>query len=106
MLHAVHRDRRGRAFDIEDALDPQHGVAVPVEKHGQPEAEQRPVERPVEDQRKSVNAVAVPVAVMVVRMNLHFLGKPAPREDALASQREEVVREERRSIEPVLGRSP
>ena len=64
MLHAVDGDRRGRARDVQDALHPQHLLAMAVEQHGQPQAEQGPVERPVEAEREGVDGLVVPVAIV------------------------------------------
>ena len=55
VLDAVDRHGRRLAGEIENALDAQHLVAMPVEQHGQPDAEGRPVERFVEGERKGVD---------------------------------------------------
>ena len=65
MLHRVHRHRRYRVGDIEDALDPQQRITVAVEQHRQPDAEPRPIDRLVEAERQSADVVRV--AVMIVR---------------------------------------
>ena len=64
MLHAMHGDRRRRARDIQDALYAQQLFAVAVEQHGQPQAEQGPVERPVENEGESVDGLVVTIAIV------------------------------------------
>ena len=66
MLDPVDRDRRFRARDIEDALHPQHLVAMAVKQHGQPDPEHRPIDRLIQAERDSADVVvAVAVAVHV-----------------------------------------
>jgi len=52
MLHAMHRDRRVRAVDVQDALHPQHLLAVAMQQHGQPHAEHCPVECAIDGKRE------------------------------------------------------
>ena len=48
MLDAVNGDGVVLSLDVEDALDPQNPVAVPVEQHGQPQSESGPVDARVD----------------------------------------------------------
>ena len=64
MLHRMHRHRRCRVGDIEDALDPQQRIAMAVEQHRQPDAEPRPIDRLVEAERQRADIVGV--AMMIV----------------------------------------
>jgi hypothetical protein len=64
MLHPMHRYRRCRVDDIEDALHPQHGIAMAVKQHRQPDCEPRPIDRPVEAERQSADIIGV--ALMAV----------------------------------------
>ncbi len=51
VLDAVQDDGAGAA-DVEEAFDPEHVLAARLEQHGQPDAEGRPVELLVEDERE------------------------------------------------------
>ena len=56
VLHAV-QDERARAADVQEALHPQEVLAACLEQHRQPDAERRPVELLVEDQRERTHVV-------------------------------------------------
>src|SRR5260221_8892538 len=70
VLDAIDHDRRGAVADIEDALDAQHVGAVGVEEHGQPDAEDGPVDRAVEGHGEGMDAriMAAGVAMMMSGM--------------------------------------
>src|ERR1700691_2694537 len=55
MLHPV--DGNGSFFTRQRqySLDPQNSIAMPVEQHGQPDAEDRPVEGLVDDDREGAD---------------------------------------------------
>ena len=107
-LHAVDGHRCVGIGDIEDAFDAQHPIAMAVEQHAEPQAEQRPVDRTVERQREGVDRLVVAIAVGgfggVVGSKLGR--KPASRRLAAAGRREQVMRQQRRGIEWRLGGSP
>ena len=64
MLHRMHRHRRFRVGDIEDALYPQQLIPMTVEQHRQPDTEPRPIDRLVEAERQSADIVGM--AMMIV----------------------------------------
>ena len=64
MLHPMHRYRRCRVGDIEDALHPQQRIAMAVKQHRQPDTEPRPIDRLVEAERQSSDIIGV--AMMTV----------------------------------------
>jgi hypothetical protein len=59
MLHPMHRYRRCRVGDIEDALHPQQRIAMAVKQHRQPDTEPRPIDRLVEAERQSSDIIGV-----------------------------------------------
>ena len=59
MLHRMHRDRRCRVGNIEDAFDPQQRIAMAMQQHRQPDAEPRPIDRLVEAERQRGDIVYV-----------------------------------------------
>jgi hypothetical protein len=76
MLHPMHRDRRCRVGDIEDALHPQQRIAMAVKQHRQPDTEPRPIDRLVEAERQSADIIDV--AMMTVgRMAMAICRLPA-----------------------------
>src|SRR5829696_7550249 len=50
VLHTFHQQRTSSRADVEQTFQPEDPVAVPMEQHGQPDAEHLPVERVVEDE--------------------------------------------------------
>ena len=64
MLHGMHRHRRCRVGDIEDAFYPQQRVAMAVEQHRQPDAEPRPIDRLVDTERQSTDIVGVSMMIV------------------------------------------
>ena len=64
MLHGMHRHRRHRVGDIEDALYPQQRLAMAVEQQRQPDAEPRPVDRLLDTERQSTNIVVVSIMIV------------------------------------------
>ena len=65
MLDAVEQQRAGTA-DVEQALDAQHAGAVRLQQHREPDAEGRPVQRRVEDDREGVGLVGAVLVAGVV----------------------------------------
>src|SRR5579864_4643156 len=55
MLHPVHGNGPFFTCQRQYPLDPQNSFAMPVEQHGQPDAEGRPVERLVDDDREGAD---------------------------------------------------
>jgi len=64
MLHPMHRHRRCRVRDIEDALHPQQRIAMAVKQHRQPNTEPGPIDRLVEPERQGADIIGV--AMMTV----------------------------------------
>src|SRR5260370_40016068 len=65
MLNAMTRPRRFLAGEIQDALDAQRLVAVPVEQHRQPDSERRPINGLLRGHDKGADALpmASPVEI-------------------------------------------
>src|SRR5664279_95557 len=55
MLHPVNGDGTFFTRQRQYSLDPQNSLAMPVEQHGQPDAESRPVEGLVDDDREGAD---------------------------------------------------
>jgi hypothetical protein len=82
MLHRMHRHRRYRVGDIEDALDPQQRITMAVEQHRQPVAEPGPINRLVEAERQSADIVGVVVMIVGRMASIAEAIRPLP--DAVA----------------------
>src|SRR5882724_1645160 len=67
MLDAVNGDRPGQTGDIENALDPQHILPMHLQQQGQPNAEDRPVERARKGHGESVYARIMLVLVATLK---------------------------------------
>ena len=66
MLDAVDGDRRLRFGHVQNPLHAQHVFAMRVQQHCQPNAESRPVERPIEGEAKGVDGRVVAIHIMGV----------------------------------------
>src|SRR3984893_17487684 len=98
MLHPMHRYRRCRVGDIEDALHPQQRLAMAVKQHRQPDTEPRPIDRLVEVERQSSDIIGV--AMMTVGcMAMDIFPLPALYTVAIG-------RKQRGCIENVFGSTP
>jgi hypothetical protein len=98
MLHRMHRHRRFRVGDIEDALHPQQLIAMPVEQHRQPDTEPRPIDRLVEAERQSADIVGV--AMMIAGRIAMAIGRLP------ALQTVAIGRKQRVCVEIVFGAAP
>src|SRR5215203_136031 len=58
VLHTFHQQRTSSRADVEQTFQPEDPVAVPMEQHGQPDAEHLPVERAIEDETPGRNSIA------------------------------------------------
>ena len=73
MLNAVDSHRTGRALHVEDALDPQHSIAMGMQQHRQPNAKARPIDLFRADPRDRAIGRRVVVTALMILMILMIL---------------------------------
>src|SRR5260370_31987999 len=86
MLHPMHRHRRCRVRDIEDALHPQQRIAMAVKQHRQPNTEPGPIDRLLQPEPQRADFIRVGmitlrwVAMSIVRLPALFTPPLGPQE--------------------------